>query len=282
MHDNVMTSAPHTPHAPRAPHANLASDVVTGIDFSNPGDQDPAYLARRRHIADITLSYVEGRPVPRVDYSDLENGVWSDVCDHIRPYHERIACQAYRDGLASLGFDRSEIPQLAEMNQKLAATTGFQMIPVLGFVTPRTFLRMLGRGTFLSTQYVRHHSIPEFTPEPDVIHELLGHGPALSSPSSPISTAASGRPPTGRATPRWSGSRGSTGTPWRPGSSVSTGRSRSWARRCSLPSRSSSRSSGASPSGPSTSRSWPRPTPLRRSSRIGCSSRPASRRWCAK
>jgi phenylalanine-4-hydroxylase len=169
-------------HAPRAPYAVLASDVVTGIDFSNPGDQDPSYLARRRQIADITLSYVEGQPVPVVDYTAVENAVWSEVCDKVRPHHERIACAAYRDGLASLGFDRRNIPQLAEMNRKLAETTGFQMIPVLGFVTSRTFLSMLGRGTFLSTQYVRHHSIPEFTPEPDVIHELLGHGPALANP----------------------------------------------------------------------------------------------------
>ena len=181
MHDNVVTSAPRA-NAPRSPHANLASDLVTGLDFSNPGDQDPAYLTRRSQIADVTLSYLEGRPVPTVDYTDLENAVWSDVCAHVGPYHERIACQAYRDGLASLSFDRRRIPQLAAMNQKLAETTGFQMIPVLGFVTPRTFLSALGRGIFLSTQYVRHHSIPEFTPEPDVIHELLGHGPALSNP----------------------------------------------------------------------------------------------------
>ena len=44
-----------------------------------------------QHIADITLSYIEGRPVPRVDYTDLENTVWSNVCDRIRPFHERIA-----------------------------------------------------------------------------------------------------------------------------------------------------------------------------------------------
>lgn len=181
MHSDVATVA-RSAHVPRAPYAVLASDLITGIDFSNPGDQDPSYLARRRKIADITLSYVEGKPVPVVDYTDVENAVWSDICDHVGPYHERIACEAYRDGLSSLGFDRRKIPQLADMNRKLAQTTGFQMIPVLGFVAPRTFLSMLGRGTFLSTQYVRHHSIPEFTPEPDVIHELLGHGPALSNP----------------------------------------------------------------------------------------------------
>ncbi len=171
----------HTP-APDPQYAVIAGDLATGLDFSNPGDQDPGYLARRRQIAEITLSHVEGRRVPVVEYTDVENAVWTDVCDHVAPYHERIACQAYRDGLASLGFDRRKIPQLAEMNQKLAETTGFQMIPVLGFVAARTFMTALGRGTFLSTQYVRHHSIPEFTPEPDVIHELLGHGPALSNP----------------------------------------------------------------------------------------------------
>jgi phenylalanine-4-hydroxylase len=181
MHANVEAAARRA-HGPRSPHAALAGDLVTGIDFSNPGEQDPAYLARRRQIAEITLSYVEGQPVPVVDYTDLESSVWSEVCDRVGPYHERLACQAYRDGLASLDFDHRRIPQLAEMNRRLAGTTGFRMIPVLGYVTPRTFLGMLGRGIFLSTQYVRHHSIPEFTPEPDVIHELLGHGPALSNP----------------------------------------------------------------------------------------------------
>ena len=179
MYDNVETSSRRAP-APRFTHAQVVGDFATGFDVSNPGDQDMGYLMRRRQIADITLSYVEGRPVPRVEYTDLENAVWGDVFDHVEPFDERIACQAYLDRRASLDFDRRKIQQLAEVNQKLAATTGFRMHPVLGFVTPRSFLNMLGHGTFLSTQYVRHHSIPEFTPEPDVIHELLGHGPALA------------------------------------------------------------------------------------------------------
>ncbi len=49
------------------------------------------------------------------------------------------------------------------------------MIPVMGFVSSRTFLRHLGEGMFLSTQYVRYPTTPLFSPEPDVIHELTGH-----------------------------------------------------------------------------------------------------------
>jgi phenylalanine-4-hydroxylase len=47
-------------------------------------------------------------------------------------------------------------------------------------VTPRAFLEGLAHRSMLSTQYIRHHSVPEYTPEPDVIHEILGHAVFLA------------------------------------------------------------------------------------------------------
>jgi phenylalanine-4-hydroxylase len=34
----------------------------------------------------------------------------------------------------------------------------------------------------LSTQYIRHHSRPGYTPEPDIVHEAMGHIPMFTNP----------------------------------------------------------------------------------------------------
>jgi phenylalanine-4-hydroxylase len=81
-----------------------------------------------------------------------------------------------------LGLATDRIPQLSEVNEKVQALSGFHLEPVAGLVEPRVFLESLADGTFLCTQYIRHHSTPLYTPEPDVVHEIVGHAVTLASP----------------------------------------------------------------------------------------------------
>ena len=45
------------------------------------------------------------------------------------------------------------------------------------------FYGALADRVFHSTQYVRHPAVPLYTPEPDIIHEVIGHGHLLATPT---------------------------------------------------------------------------------------------------
>jgi phenylalanine-4-hydroxylase len=149
------------------------------LDQDHPGFRDPVYRARRNAIARIALQHVAGQPVPRIDYTDAEHAVWRTVWEKLTPLHERYACRQYLASRDRLALDHTRIPQLADVNNQLQPQTGFRMIPVAGLVSSRAFLSHLGQRFFLSTQYIRHASQPLYTPEPDVVHELVGHACTL-------------------------------------------------------------------------------------------------------
>lgn len=155
-------------------HAGGREHLVQ-LEKDHPGFRDATYRARRDAIARIALSYRGGEPVPSAPYSSDEDAVWSAIRAELDPLHDTHVARELNDLRGELALDRSRIPQLEEVNHRLATSTGFRMEPVAGLVKARTFLSHLGRGVFLSTQYIRHASRPFYTPEPDVVHELVGH-----------------------------------------------------------------------------------------------------------
>ncbi|MDQ1612501.1 MAG: phenylalanine-4-hydroxylase [Pyrinomonadaceae bacterium] len=155
--------------------------ALVELDPDHPGFRDRAYRARRNEIAEIALRYEPGAPVPDAPYTEEEHQLWRTVRDALRPQHESHACAEYLTCMRRLSLARERIPQLREVSEKVRALSGFRLEPVGGLVAPRVFLESLANGVFLSTQYIRHHSTPLYTPEPDVVHELLGHAVLLAS-----------------------------------------------------------------------------------------------------
>ncbi len=155
---------------------------VVELSPDHPGFLDPVYRQRRDAIAKMAAAYKLGTPVPKVAYSPEEHGVWRHVWENLAPLHDKFACTEYQDCYRVLEMDREQIPQLVDLNPVLERGSGFWMVPVAGLVESRVFHGYLAKDHFLSTQYIRHHSRPLYTPEPDIIHELVGHASTLMHP----------------------------------------------------------------------------------------------------
>ena len=156
-------------------------NTIVQLNPDHPGFRDADYRRRRNQIAQIALTYHPGDPIPDAPYTPEEHQVWATIWEALQPAHQAHACAEYRDCLTKLNFDPDRIPQLREVNEKVHAISGFRLEPVAGLVQPRVFLENLADGVFLCTQYIRHHSTPLYTPEPDVVHEIIGHGVTLAS-----------------------------------------------------------------------------------------------------
>jgi phenylalanine-4-hydroxylase len=163
----------------------LKSDrnLIVPLDPDHPGFRDAEYRARRNAIARVALEYEPGSPVPDVDYTEEEQGVWRTIWNALEPAHQEYACSKYLQCARRLDLSRQRIPQMREVSAKVQANSGFRLEPVAGLVQPRVFLESLAEGVFLCTQYIRHHSRPLYTPEPDLVHEIIGHAVTLASES---------------------------------------------------------------------------------------------------
>jgi phenylalanine-4-hydroxylase len=172
--------------------AQLYSPVTTGaggeitvhLHDGHPGAGDPVYRRRRGEIAAAALAWRPGEPAPVIDYSPSEQAVWRTVRRELAPLHERYAVAEYRAALAAVALPDDRIPGLDEVGARLReAGSAWRYVPAAGLVALRTFYEALGERVFHSTQYVRHGAMPLYTPEPDIVHEVIGHGHLLATPT---------------------------------------------------------------------------------------------------
>ncbi|HLA10077.1 MAG TPA: phenylalanine 4-monooxygenase [Pyrinomonadaceae bacterium] len=155
-------------------------NLIVELNPDHPGFLDQSYRERRNQIAKLALNYKPGQPIPDAPYSLEEHRVWQEIWKELTPAQRSHACSEYLKAENTLQIDKTRIPQLREVSQRIHALSGFRLEPVAGLVEPKVFLESLADGVFLCTQYIRHWSTPLYTPEPDVAHEIIGHAITLA------------------------------------------------------------------------------------------------------
>jgi phenylalanine-4-hydroxylase len=167
--------------------ANNTLEAGSDLQSDHPGFSDPEYRARRAMIDELARHHVYGEPIPVVEYTAEEIATWGEVYRRLAALRERYACAEYRRVFEVMaqecGYAPDNVPQVRAVNDFLEQRTGFRLRPVAGLLGSRDFLNGLAFRVFFSTQYLRHHSTPLYTPEPDLVHELIGHGPMFADPA---------------------------------------------------------------------------------------------------
>jgi phenylalanine-4-hydroxylase len=160
------------------------SRVRMSFASGHPGADDPAYVAHRETIATLALQH-SGRDEPTppyIQYPEQEQNVWKLIRRELTMRHETHASSEILTGMDALDLPFDHIPQLADVSKEIYARTGFRFSPAPGLIPARDFYLSLKSSNFMATQYIRHHSQPFFSPEPDMVHEIIGHGSALANP----------------------------------------------------------------------------------------------------
>ena len=148
----------------------------------HPGIRDPLYRERRNQLAEYALDWRPGDPVPTPSYRHEEHDIWRQVSAALHKRFATYTPKAFQEAVEELALPTERVPQLTEVTDRLLPLAGFRYYPVAGLAPLREFYESFASGVFYSTQYLRHPSAPLYTPEPDLVHEVIGHANQLAIP----------------------------------------------------------------------------------------------------
>jgi phenylalanine-4-hydroxylase len=150
------------------------------LEPGHPGLGDPKYIARRKALFALCREHRLRRlGPPLIEYTPEETRIWREVSPKLDELHAKHASAIYLRAKQQLAITREEIPQLRHLSDRLRKETNMHLVPAEGALPYRTFYEYIAERGFPVTQFIRHGSHPEFTPEPDMIHDCLGHVPPL-------------------------------------------------------------------------------------------------------
>jgi phenylalanine-4-hydroxylase len=117
-----------------------------------------------------------------VAYTPEQHAIWAELVTRRMPQLEVHACAEYLDGFQQIGLQADQLPNLSAVSARLQPRTGWQSTPVSGFLPADAFFEMLAARMFPTTTWIRSRESMEYTPEPDIFHDVFGHVPMHAHP----------------------------------------------------------------------------------------------------
>src|SRR5690606_40697883 len=90
------------------------------------------------------------------------------------------AGEAFMRGVEMLGLRSEHIPALSDLSRRLEEATGWRAARIPGLLHEKDFFQLIANRTFPSTDYIRGREEIDYTPAPDLFHDIFGPMPMLT------------------------------------------------------------------------------------------------------
>ena len=115
-------------------------------------------------------------------YTPEQHEVWSVLYARRVAALRETASATFLAGMDAIGLAPDRLPDLAEVNRRLAPRTGWCAVPVSGFLPAPEFFACLAQRRFPTTVTVRPRDQLDYVSEPDIFHDVFGHVPLHADP----------------------------------------------------------------------------------------------------
>ncbi len=123
-------------------------------------------------------------PETDVEFTEEQHEIWKTLYARQAPQVEKYACREYLEGSESLKLPPDRIPSVQWLNTRIAPRTGWRTLRTkVRYSDAVQWYAHFANKEFLITDYVRSRDELDFTPEPDMFHDVYGHLPYFTLPA---------------------------------------------------------------------------------------------------
>src|SRR3990172_9647278 len=115
------------------------------------------------------------------DYPESDQETWKFLYDRQVKLLPGRVCEEYIEGANKLNLSSDRIPYLKELSHVFTEATGWKVARIPGLIHEQDFFGLLQKKVFPSTDYIRGKNELDYTPAPDLFHDIFGHMPLLTN-----------------------------------------------------------------------------------------------------
>jgi phenylalanine-4-hydroxylase len=115
-------------------------------------------------------------------YTAAEHATWDQLFARQSAMLPGRVVPEFLAGLDILRLSKPGIPDFVELNDRLGAATGWQVVAAPGLVPDAIFFEHLANRRFVAGRFIRRPDQLDYLQEPDIFHDVFGHVPLLANP----------------------------------------------------------------------------------------------------